>query len=294
VLSFLKSNFSEFISNLEMIIGGEGSQAYSFEIGAEKYIIRINKHYSLGFKKDEYAYVNYSKKNIPIPKIYKIGKIDEQYNFCISQRAEGKVLNSLSLDNLDKLNQELFRILDLIHAVDISNTEGYGKWNELGFGENKSWKERILSADEYAKTTEEKPGLFDTTFLEKDFWDLVYGRMVELLKYCPEERYLVHGDYGFGNILFDGEKITAIIDWESSMYGDFLFDVAWLGIWSQKVDYIKLYLEQSLKKGIEIKNFNERILCYKLYIGLRTLSFFAYSDQEDKYHKLKETISKFL
>lgn len=291
---FLKDSFSHDVSNLEKITGGEGSQAYGFKAKTKEYIIRINKHYNLGFKKDKFAYKNYSKENIPIPKIYKIGKINNLYHFCISQKADGKVLNSISSIDLEKLNEELFSILDKIHAIDISETMGYGKWNPENQGDSKSWREKILSADEHAKETAEKPSLFKSSFLEKDYWDKIYGYIVNLLPFCPEERYLIHGDYGFGNILSDGNKITAVIDWEASMYGDFLFDIAWLSMWSKKIDYENLYLERCNKNNLKIKNIRERILCYKFYIGLRTLSFFAYSGQEDKYNKLKETINKFL
>ena len=294
VISCLKDNFSSNISNLEKITGGEGSQAYSFKVKKKEYIIRINKHYDLGFKKDEYAYKNYSKENIPIPKIYKIGKINNEYHFCVSQKADGNVLNAISSIDLEKLDDELFEILDKIHAIDISETIGYGKWNTNNQGDSKSWREKILSADENTKETVEKPSLFESSFLEKDYWDKIYSCMIKLLSYCSEERYLIHGDYSFDNILSDGNRITAVIDWEQSMYGDFLFDVAWLSIWSKKIDYEKLYLERCNKKNLKTKNTRERILCYKLYIGLQSLSFYAYSNQEDKYNGLKETINKFL
>lgn len=294
VISCLKDNFSDNISNLEKITGGEGSQAYSFNVKKKKYVIRINKHYNLGFKKDEFAYKNYSKENIPIPKIYKIGKINNEYHFCISQKADGRVLNTIPSIDLEKLNEELFSILDKIHDIDISETIGYGKWDIKNQGDSKSWREKILSADEYTKKTVEKPSLFESSFLEKDYWDKIYSCMIKFLSYCPEERYLIHGDYSFDNILSDGNKITAVIDWEESMYGDFLFDVAWRSFWSKKIDYEKLYLEHYNKKELKIKNFKERVLCYKLYIGLRALSFYAYSNQEDKYNKLKETINRFL
>ncbi len=116
--------------------------------------------------------------------------------------------------------------------------------------------------------------------------------MTELLKFCPEDRYLVHGDYGFGNILSDGTRITAVIDWEASMYGDFLFDVAWLSFWSRKPDLESLYAEHLKSQNREVPHFAERILCYKLYIGLRTLSFFAYSNQKEKYDGLKEHVGR--
>jgi len=39
---------------------------------------------------------------------------------------------------------------------------------------------------------------------------------------------LVHGDYRTGNMLFDGPRITAVIDWEFAAIGDPLYDLGWV------------------------------------------------------------------
>jgi aminoglycoside phosphotransferase (APT) family kinase protein len=38
---------------------------------------------------------------------------------------------------------------------------------------------------------------------------------------------LVHGDYRLGNFLFEGERITALLDWEMAHLGDPVEDIAW-------------------------------------------------------------------
>lgn len=288
ILSFLEDTFSKEVSNFEVISGGEGSQAYSFDVNDEEYIIRINKHQTLGFRKDEFVFNHYASLAIPIPKIHKIGKINSDLRFCISERVKGKVLGSFSLQELEILRPSIFEVLDAIHATDISETKGYGKWDADGKGEAENWKDYLLTVDKYAKGEAGGPSLFETTFLEKDFWDIAYSRLSELTVFCPEERFLVHSDYGSNNVLSDGHKITGVIDWESSRYGDFLYDVAWLSFWSKTLDFQNLYIEHIEKKNIKIENFHERILCYKLYIGLGSMSFFAYSGQKDKYDSIKQ------
>jgi aminoglycoside phosphotransferase (APT) family kinase protein len=42
--------------------------------------------------------------------------------------------------------------------------------------------------------------------------------------------HLVHGDYHFGNLLFDRARIAAVLDWEVAGLGDPLFDVAGLAV----------------------------------------------------------------
>lgn len=294
VCSFLKDNFSNTISKPDSIVGGEGSQAFSFVQNGKGYVIRINKHHTLGFKKDEYAFLNFSKYGVPIPEIIQIGKIDSQYRYCISVRAEGETLNSMPAEYSLQLVPAIFDQLEKIHAVDVCNTTGYGKWDEDGVGGSGTWEERLLNVDEYVKASSEKPSLFETSFLEKEVWDKLLNRMASLFKFCPREKYLVHGDYGFGNILANEMTITGIIDWEASMYGDFLFDVAWLNFWSRKIDFVKSYKERYESRDVQISDCDERILCYMIYIGLRTLSFYAYSNQEEKYIKLKERINSLI
>ena len=43
-----------------------------------------------------------------------------------------------------------------------------------------------------------------------------------------DEAVLVHGDYRAGNLLFDGDRISGVLDWELSHVGDPAEDLAWL------------------------------------------------------------------
>jgi len=50
-----------------------------------------------------------------------------------------------------------------------------------------------------------------------------------LLDNVPDENAdmcLVHGDIGFHNILFDGDRVSALLDWENSRYGDVAEDLS--------------------------------------------------------------------
>ena len=50
-----------------------------------------------------------------------------------------------------------------------------------------------------------------------------------LARHLPErsEIVLVHADYRAGNFLYDGDRITAILDWEMAHLGDPMEDLAW-------------------------------------------------------------------
>jgi aminoglycoside phosphotransferase (APT) family kinase protein len=45
---------------------------------------------------------------------------------------------------------------------------------------------------------------------------------------APRPAVLVHGDFRYGNVLHDGGRLTAVLDWELAHYGDPVEDLAWL------------------------------------------------------------------
>ncbi|CAN5201348.1 phosphotransferase family protein [soil metagenome] len=51
---------------------------------------------------------------------------------------------------------------------------------------------------------------------------------------APGEQALVHGDFRPGNVLFDGDHIVGILDWEMAHIGDPIEDLAWAyrALWS--------------------------------------------------------------
>ena len=283
VFSFVKNNFDDSISNLEFINGGEMSQAFSFQTNRGNFVIRVNTS-PRSFYKDEKAFERFSDKGVPIPKIIKIGQIDHVYYFAISEKAEGRHITDLTEEEYKKILPNLLKIMDTIHDLDIKETNGYGKWNLEGNGVYNTWKEFILAVNEF----QNKEDLFKTSFLESDIWEKVYSEVKKLSEFCPEERFLVHGDYGNNNAVSDGEKVTGVFDWADSLYGDYLYDIAWITFWSKKSDRIK-----EIEDYYEIKNiynFKQRLLCYKLRIGLSSLRFYAYSNQKDKYDSIKKRI----
>lgn len=55
----------------------------------------------------------------------------------------------------------------------------------------------------------------------------VYRRLLALLPAALPPT-LLHGDYRLGNMIFDGDRLNAIIDWEIWSVGDPRIDLAWL------------------------------------------------------------------
>jgi hygromycin-B 4-O-kinase len=107
--------------------------------------------------------------------------------------------------------------------------------------------------------------------------------MIGLLDFCPEERRLVHGNYGFGNLLLADGQVTAVLDWINAQYGDFLYDIAWLDFWAPAVQFGERFAAHYAAQGRAVPAYAERVRCYEYHIGLGALRFFAKAGQHPEY-----------
>lgn len=286
VLNFLKSGFAPNIQSLATIKEGETSQAFSFSSNANEFIIRVNpkKH---GFEKDKYAHEHFNSQKVPIPKTFQIGKLSDNFYYSITEKVAGKIIDHFEKEEIRKFIPELINVLDSIHGFDIGETQ-FGDWEIDGKAPETSWKNYLHKLIRGFEGCENKAP--DNTLLESEVVQKLIARYKQLLDYCPNIRHLVHADYGFNNLLSNGKKITGVIDWELSKYGDFLYDIAWLSFWETTIDYADIFLKHYQETNISVPNFHERLLCYKLHLGLRALSFFSDSEQEKSYRGAKERL----
>lgn len=286
-LSFLTSYFGNGITHLRGIEAGEISHAYAFTQNECDYIIRFSTSVD-GFERDRYAFATFAPQGLPIPRVYDIGQVDALY-FAISEQADGMMLDRLSDVQRKRVLPVLVATLDRMHRADLGDYEGYGPVNAQGAGELASWGAAITAAFD-----EDCPGfwqgwrtLFRDTFLEQDIFDLLYTRMTLLVPFCPMERYLVHGDCHARNIISDGDTVTGVIDWANIKYGDFLYDVATLHLWSPLDNYPGLFHAYYTSQERSVQHYEERLLCYTYCLGLDTLRFFARTDQERPYRETR-------
>lgn len=114
--------------------------------------------------------------------------------------------------------------------------------------------------------------------------------MAELARHCPEDRHLIHDDLLNRNVLVDEGRITAVLDWGSSMHGDFLYDLAkftyyapgpWFAQWAN-IDFKSEALAHFGRIGLEVPKFDERLTCYELRMGLGDLAYSAYRKNWDQ------------
>ncbi len=286
VQALLASFFDHPVTGVQAAEGGQIARAFTFAAGGQDYIVRFNTdRLDANFEKEEFVWRTYASPAVPIPPVVRVGRLGELH-YCITRRVAGTRHDRLSPEERDRAVPAVMATLHAIHATDVSRQAGHGLFDGRGHGFSGSWRASLASVRDEERADGffgRWHGLFESSFLERDVFDRVYMRMEALLAHCPEDRCLVHGGYGFGNLLVSGDRVTAVLDWIDAKYGDFLFDVAWLDYYDPERGYADRFRADYARRGIDVPRFDERVLCYQCYIALDGLRFFASAGNEDGY-----------
>jgi hygromycin-B 4-O-kinase len=279
----LKTKYNIQLPDLKYIASGMFSIAYSYEVAGIKYVIRVNET-KQDFLKDQFANQHFSHL-LPVPKIIEIGQLDQQQFYATSEFVEGQTLDQTSVDNTKLLMPSIIDAIDKIHKIDVTHLRGYGLTDHNFTGQFDSWSDSLINFENH-KIHYDWDQLFNNSILEKDFFNAIKQKMISLIPYCPESKWLIHGDVGFDNVLNDGQKITAILDWAEAKLGDYIYDIAWLDFWSDDIDYDAIFKNHYSKTTLP-EHYDERLLCYKLRIALDGLLISAHFNNVQDYENIK-------
>jgi hygromycin-B 4-O-kinase len=282
VEKFLRDSGKGRISKILPIGQGEWSQAFFYQQNKIGKVIRF-ANIDEDFKRDQFAAANYSSVRLPIPKIEKIGQAFGGY-YAISPKVEGEMIDNLNIDKVRQTLPALIKLFTALHATDTSHTIGYGPWDRFGNGTKQSWREYLLDVANdppNSRTHGWKKKLDSDTKANKVF-NRAYQTLGSLVPNCPETRHLIHSDLLHFNLLVNHGRISAVIDWGCAKYGDFLYDVAWFVFWQfyyPSMNGIN-FEKEILKAGIDIPHIKERLKCYQLHIGLDSMAYCAFKENQ--------------
>ncbi|WP_427180556.1 hypothetical protein [Paenibacillus sp. TC-CSREp1] len=207
--------------------------------------------------------------------------------------------NGFSADQLDmeqfRACHELFfdKIME-IHISDIKGIEGYGEFDDGCKTEYGSCKEFLVGT-----FAEHKEGywynwkeMFETTVLDRDFFETYLQEMKDRIPYCEGKRYLVYNNTFFSNMITDGKTTVGFPDWSRSGIGDFLLDFVIMDLNKPYLQIPERLFEYCKKRNIVIPDFQERFLCMAYYKGIDVLRWHASIDDTESCTSIMKSISE--
>lgn len=286
------------IHDLETLLGGSVGRTFGFVAGDEPFVIRFNWRTLGGFGKEKLIEHLLIGTAVPFPHLVKTGTLaGAGLDWAISVRLPGHGFR-IDAPDLPVMLPHLFATMDAIHSANLTGTNGFGGFDASGTGRDPSWLAHIRSVREdgpeggYFPTWET---LFRTTILDRDAIDALIRTVEATLPFCPEDRQLVHGDFGFDNVLVEAGRVTGVIDWLNARFGDGLYDVAWLDFWPDPpLGIAEEYIAWKSAQGHSLPHAAERIRCYQAMIAVDSLRFFAYANLPDAYRWLHGRVTRLM
>jgi hygromycin-B 4-O-kinase len=265
---------------------GAWSRAYAFTLDGQELVARFGA-YVEDFEKDQ-RMAAHASAALPIPEVVEIARTDVDDGYvAISRRAHGTFLDALDGDAMRRVLPAVLEALTAARAVDLTGTSGYGGWDASdGNAPFASWAEALVAGleDLPGRRTSGWRAALDRSPAAAAAFDEGAAVLRQLAPACPDRRELIHQDLLNRNVLVDGSRVTAIFDWGNSLYGDGLFDLAWLLYWWpwypawSKIDIRRIVEDHLADHGADAP---ERLLCYQLQIGLDHISYTAFTNRPD-------------
>jgi len=281
---FVRDRYGERASPPRPLSAGEWSRAYAFRLDGQEAVIRFGA-YGEDFAKDE-RMARHNAPGLPIPRVLEVGRTPEGY-FAVSERAYGGALDALDGPGMRTVLPDLLRTLDAIAELPVPGGGGYGGWGPDGTAGHASWGDALLDLVRprprlagWRETLEQSPE-------DARAFDRGVDRLRELVGDLPQERHIIHSDLLYHNVLVEDGRITAVLDWGNSLYGDQLYDAAWLIYWWPwypawaDTDIRGELTRHWARRGAQPADADRRLQCYLLHIGLDSIAYNAFTERWD-------------
>jgi hygromycin-B 4-O-kinase len=289
VEAFLATRFGSDTSDVAPLGMGVWSKAFAFRRAGRDYVIRFGAHQE-DFRKDRLA-ARYAGPALPIPRVVEIGEAFGG-TYAISERVFGTYIDDVDEAQMRALLPSLFAALDAARLADLSGTTGYGGWDADGTAPYPSWRSALVDVAN-DRPTDRIHGWRERLAASPvgvGPFEEAYRHLLALADQVPEERHLIHSDLLHYNVLVEADRITGVLDWGCAMYGDFLYDLAWLCFWQPRqgandvwypawprIDFRAEAARHYAAFGLDVPHFAERLRCCQIHIGLAGQAYQAYA-----------------
>jgi hygromycin-B 4-O-kinase len=287
-LTFINDHFGGRAGEPTRLSGGDWSRAYGLTVDGREVVVRLGIHGG-DYEKDRIMAVR-SSDELPIPKVIELGETEHGL-FAVSERIRGDYLDDLDGQRMKAVFSSLFKTMDGIRDIDISDTDGYGDWGTDCQGPQSTWQEALLqkfNGDQPDSRTFGWRTALENSPPGSSEFDVALKALEQLAERMPVERHMIHNDLLYHNVLVQGDKISAVLDWGNSMYGDHLYDAAWLlYCQSRYTAWPEVDLAGELRRhweasGSSPEDAEARLLCYQIHVGLDAQSYNAFKGDWDE------------
>ncbi len=284
--AFLRARYGADATAPRALRHGEWSTAYAFAAGGTALVARFSA-LEEDFAKDRLA-SRLASDALPVPRVLEVGKALGGW-YAISERAPGVHIDDLDGAGMRRVLPSLFAAIDAERRADLAGTSGYGVWNAHGRAPHATWRAALLDAarDSPDRRVHGWRSALEASATGTAPFDRAAAQLRRLVEAVPEERHLVHSDLLHWNVLVADGRVSAVLDWGSSLYGDFLYDVAWLCFWApwspawRDIDFAAEAAAYWRAAGVSLANFEERLRCYQVHIGLDGQAYNAFVGRFD-------------
>lgn len=222
---------------LSLLAGGASRRIYGFEadVRGEAEPLALVARFGAaagrirGSGVDEFAVTSAAYDNgVVVPRVYCRGEVGGE-GFYVMQRLAGEAIarRLLREDRYARARQRLpadiARSLARIHRMDVEDPRLDSLRAEAG-AQRAHTDFAGSEIERYRELLRVASGGFPMPVLE------LTARWLERNRPVGGRRSVVHGDFRIGNVMFDEEGLTGILDWELAHLGDPLEDLGWLAV----------------------------------------------------------------
>lgn len=232
----IKNKIINSIDSYKKITGGTTSEIWQVETtNNDKLVIKFNE-------KDVIKYESlFLNKYMDIDLFPKVKYIDSLHRFFLYEYIDGEV-------NCNEFNAELlYKLINVVKSYKVYKEEGYG------------WIDDLSTWDGFlGERVEEARRIMEDSNININYDSM--EKLIDKISGYKFEKYLLHGDFGVHNFIFENRKLKGVID-PTPVIGDRIYDVLY-GICS-KPQFINALDKKILYKELCRLGYDEEsISCY--------------------------------
>ena len=288
---FLRARYGSRAGVVTPLGAGDWSRVFTVTLDGREMAVKFGA-YREDFAKDALMAVH-SSRSLPIPAVHDSGPLAAGLDggalaggcFAVSQRARGNFLDQLDEAGMRDVLPALLAALRTIRGIEVPGSGGYGLWRSDGTAPHRSWRDALLdiAIDRPGSRTHGWRQALAGSPTGAGPFDNAAGALRELAPSGPQPRQLIHSDLLYRNVFVQGAAVTAVLDWGNSMYGDGLYDLAWLLYWWswfpawREIDIDVIIRDHLAAAGEWRGDTAARLRCYQIHIGLDSQAYNAFT-----------------